>query len=133
MNSTEQFCLSIAVDTPNVLFRGSKISMGNLLKLVGFIKENRNIKFHVALTPLLLDLVPGVESVFLGLRKRFRNVEVFYTRFFEDPDEVILLKAQVLGAFILSNDKFRQAKYDAFNKSRVIRYFFKKNGLFLLT
>ena len=124
----------VVLDTPNILFylqnsRGFRIE-SNLMAILRFISGP---------IPVILVITPKVQKACSRELARIARIverkkgKVFYSPRGVDSDVIILEIARRTGLPIISNDKFRQAKYRKYSsvKSRVIPFYMKDERMIL--
>ena len=124
----------VVLDTPNILFylqnsRGFRIE-SNLMAILRFI--SKPIAVILVITPKVQKACSRELARIAGIVERKKG-KVVYSPRGVDSDVIILEIARRTGLPIISNDKFRQAKYRKYSsvKSRVIPFYMKDERIIL--
>lgn len=125
-----QMTPTIVLDTPNILYyklqNGNNQFTKNLIALLKFL--NQKIRLVAIITPKMIREFPKQTNFLCEMINR-KGGRAQITNH-HDPDVIILQEADNLSGFIITNDKFRQKKYQSYkSRMRVIRFSIQENLL----
>lgn len=104
------------VDTPNVIYSQNGESKRMEDGLIKLISRKTNRYFFLITTPKMrkesADFITNMMN--RKEKKKLKNFEFVFVDEDKDPDEEIFKLAKLKKGSVISNDKFRQKKYDKY-------------------
>jgi len=107
------------VDTPNVIYTQEGESKRMVEGLLRMITSKKNRYFYLITTPKMRKESCSFIEKLMKSKDNLVNFEYVFVEEDKDPDEELLKLAHTFSCPVISNDKFRQKKYDKYRGKKI--------------